>query len=153
MFKEFRCPENTDKVLSVQYFSPDRPKIITGWWKTIKFKQQIEFQSFKIIQDFKKLYMQRFLNCLVNCHRISTYTWYEPRHDKTNKVTVRPVKTQISLGIRSVWSVFAVRMKKAWVLSFPCLGWSESSLGAQSLCWFCHVAAHIVIRGRSLFIS
>ena len=43
----------------------------------------------------------------------------EPRHDKTNKVTVRPAKTQISLGIRPVWS--------------------ESSLDAQSLCWFCHV--------------
>ena len=30
--------------------------------------------------------------------------WYEPRHDKTNKMSVRPVKTQISLGIRPVWS-------------------------------------------------
>ena len=29
---------------------------------------------------------------------------YELRHDKTNKVSVRPAKTQISLGIRSVWS-------------------------------------------------
>ena len=29
---------------------------------------------------------------------------YEPRHDKTNKVTVRPAKTQISLGIHPVWS-------------------------------------------------
>ena len=28
----------------------------------------------------------------------------EPRHDKTNKVTVRPTKTQISLGIRPVLS-------------------------------------------------
>ena len=27
---------------------------------------------------------------------------YEPRHDKTNKIVVRPVKTQISLGIRPV---------------------------------------------------
>ena len=27
-----------------------------------------------------------------------------PRHDKTNKVTVRPAMTQISLGIRPVWS-------------------------------------------------
>ena len=27
---------------------------------------------------------------------------YEPRHDKTNIVTVRPAKTQISLGIRPV---------------------------------------------------
>ena len=47
-------------------------------------------------------------------------------------------------------------MKKAWVLSYPlsaqrrlirlggCPGWYESSLGAQSLCWFCHVAAHII---------
>ena len=28
----------------------------------------------------------------------------EPRHDKTNKMTVRPAKTQISLGIHPVWS-------------------------------------------------
>ena len=27
MFKEFQCPENMDKVLSVHYFSPDQPKI------------------------------------------------------------------------------------------------------------------------------
>ena len=50
----------------------------------------------------------------------------EPRHNKTNKVSVRPAKTQISLGIGPGWS-----------------GWSESSLGAHSLCWFCHVAAHL----------
>ena len=37
----------------------------------------------------------------------------EMRHDKTIKVTVRPAKTQISLDI------FAVRMKKAWVRSYP----------------------------------
>ena len=43
----------------------------------------------------------------------------EPQHDKTNKMSVRPGKTQISLGIRPDWSVFAVRMKKAWVLSYP----------------------------------
>ena len=28
----------------------------------------------------------------------------EPRHDKTNKVSVCPAKSQISLGIRPVWS-------------------------------------------------
>ena len=27
---------------------------------------------------------------------------YEPRHDKTNKMAVRPAKIQISLGIRPV---------------------------------------------------
>ena len=43
----------------------------------------------------------------------------EPRHDKTNKMSVRPMKTQISLCICPDWSVFAVSMKKAWVLSCP----------------------------------
>ena len=33
----------------------------------------------------------------------------EPRHDKTNKMAVRPAKTQISLDIRPVWSVLIVR--------------------------------------------
>ena len=28
----------------------------------------------------------------------------EPPHDKTNKITMRPAKTQISLGIRPAWS-------------------------------------------------
>ena len=36
---------------------------------------------------------------------------YEPRHDKTNKVSVHPAKTQISLGIRPVWSEFSL---SAW---------------------------------------
>ena len=35
----------------------------------------------------------------------------EPRHDKTNNVTVRPAKTQISLGIRPVWSASSL---SAW---------------------------------------
>ena len=29
---------------------------------------------------------------------------YKPRHDKTNKITVRQAKTKLSLGIRPVWS-------------------------------------------------
>ena len=42
----------------------------------------------------------------------------EPPHDKTNNLAVCPAKTLISLGIRPVWSVFSVHMKKAWVLSY-----------------------------------
>ena len=38
---------------------------------------------------------------------------------KATKWHVRPAKTQISLGIHPVWSVFAVRMNKAWFLSYP----------------------------------
>ena len=36
------------------------------------------------------------------CHVRNTQN--EPPHDKTNKMTVRPAKTQTSLGIRPVWS-------------------------------------------------
>ena len=55
----------------------------------------------------------------------------------------------------SLIRVFAVRMEKPWVFSYPlstqrrlirlggCPGWSESSLGARSFCWFCHIAAQI----------
>ena len=35
-------------------------------------------------------------------------TQYELPRDKTNNVAVCPAKTQISLGIRPVWSVFTV---------------------------------------------
>ena len=79
---------------------------------------------------------------------------YEPRHDKTNKMRARPAKTQISLGIRPVWSESSLGAQ--WVAKNPsflhadsenshqtgrCPGWSVSSLGAHSFCWFCHVAA------------
>ena len=55
----------------------------------------------------------------------------------------------------SLIRIFAVRMKKAWVLATHwvqaktlirlggCPGWSKSSLGAQSLCWFSHEVAHL----------
>ena len=56
----------------------------------------------------------------------------------------------------SLIRVFAVCMKKAWVLSYPlsgqwrlirlgaCPSWSESLLDAQSFCWFCHEVAQMV---------
>ena len=41
----------------------------------------------------------------------------EPPHDKTNKMTVRPAKTQISLGIRPVWSESSLCVQ--WVAKDP----------------------------------
>ena len=41
----------------------------------------------------------------------------EPPHDKTSKVTVRPVKTQISLGIRLVWAESSLCTQ--WVANDP----------------------------------
>ena len=48
---------------------------------------------------------------------VSQAGWYEPRHDKTNKMTVRPEKNQISLGIRPVWSESSLCAK--WVAKDP----------------------------------
>ena len=75
-------------------------------------------------------------------HPLTNIVW-----EGYNKMASAPAKTQISLGIHllSLIRVFAVCMKKAWVLSYPmstqwrlirqgeggCPGWSESSLGAQ----------------------
>ena len=79
---------------------------------------------------------------------------------KPTKWHVCPAKTLDQPGhppslIRILIRVFTVRMKKAWLLSYPQSPqrrlWSdwadaqadESSLGAQSFCWFCHDAAHL----------
>ena len=43
-----------------------------------------------------------FVKALLVVVRLATV--FEPPHDKTNKITLRPAKTQISLGIRPVWS-------------------------------------------------
>ena len=76
---------------------------------------------------------------------------------KPTKWHVRPAKTQISLGIRPVWSESSL---SAWIKlgtlathwahsedsdqTGGCPAWSESSLGAQSFCWFCHEAANVL---------
>ena len=38
-----------------------------------------------------------------------------------------------------------MRTVKTLIRLGGCPGWSESSLGAHSFCWFCHVAAHMVL--------
>ena len=38
-----------------------------------------------------------------------------------------------------------MRTAKILIRLGGCPGWSESSLGAHSFCWFCHVAAQIIV--------
>ena len=74
----------------------------------------------------------------------------------SRKMSARPAKTQISLGIRPLWSESSLSARRNlgslathWAHSedsdqtgrMPV--WSESSLGAHSFCWFCHVVAHL----------
>ena len=85
---------------------------------------------------------------------------------KPTKWPVCPVKTQISLVIRPVWSESSLCTQ--WVAKDPnvssCVqqrlirlggwpGWSEPLLGAQhrSFCWFCHAAAHFITSTYKLF--
>ena len=64
---------------------------------------------------------------------------YEPPHDKTNKMTVRPAKTQISLGIRPIWSEsslcaqWLLRTQAFFMRSAKTLIRSESSLGVHAI--------------------
>ena len=82
----------------------------------------------------------------------------EPAHDKTDKIALRPAKTKISLDTRPVWSVFAVIMKKAWVLSYPLIAhrrlWSDWADAQADLrlrrahmlfCRMCHALAQILL--------
>ena len=71
----------------------------------------------------------------LNFNSESTAIW-AASWQKTTKWQVCPAKTQISLGTRPVWSVFAVRMMKPWVLSYP--------LSAQRRLWSDWAHSHFV---------
>ena len=51
------------------------------------------FLGVRIFRSFKVLFI------VLPNHYTVVWVLYEPRHDKTNKMAVRPAKTQISLGI------------------------------------------------------
>ena len=80
---------------------------------------------------------------------------FEPRHDKTNKMSVRPAKTQISLGICPVSSESLLCAQ--WVAKDPSFFHADSEDSDQTgrmprliclcwahmpFCWFCRDGAH-----------
>ena len=63
--------------------------------------------------------------------------YYESRHEKTNKISMRPAKTQDQpRHPPSLIRVLAVRVKKPWVLSYP--------LSAQRIRWSGWAHTHFV---------
>ena len=59
------------------------------------------------VSEFKILSCAMFFISGLPFHHIARITFgtlYDQRHDKTNKMSVRPAKPRISLGIRPVWS-------------------------------------------------
>ena len=90
-------------------------------------------------------------------YALSDSTSYEPRHDKTNEMSVCPAKTQISLGIRPVWSESSLCAQ--WVAKDPRFLHADSEDSDQTgrmprLIWIfagrtlillgCHVGAHMI---------
>ena len=60
------------------------------WWYCVNFAlQQFDFYWIKRCNILQYVY---------------AFCYYEPPRDKTTKMTMRPAKTQISLGVRPVWS-------------------------------------------------
>ena len=89
----------------------------------------------------------------------------EPPHDKTNKMACAPSEDSDHPGHPPrLIRVFAVRMKKAWVLSYPLSAqrrhWSDW-VDAQAdlslrwahipFCWFCHAAARLTLACRAFY--
>ena len=73
----------------------------------------------------------------------------EPRYDKTNKMSLR---TASALSDQSLRCPHEERLSpllpieltvKTLIRLNGCPGWSESSLGLYSFCWFCHIVAHL----------
>ena len=54
----------------------------------------------------------------------------EPRHDKTSKMSVRTAKTQLSLGIRPVWSESSLCAQ--WVAKDPSFLYADSKDSDQT---------------------
>ena len=85
----------------------------------------------------------------------------EPPQDKTNKMACAPSEDSDQPGHPpSLIRVFAVHMKKAWVLSYPLSAqqsdWADALADPNlrwahmPLCWFCHEAAQMMFGSRYL---
>ena len=88
------------------------------------------------------------------------WTITEPPHDKTNEMARAPSESSGQPGHPpSLIRVFAVRMKKVLVLSYPLSAqqrlwydWADAQaeLSLQwahmQFCWFCHEAAQLIFR-------
>ena len=113
-----------------------------------------------------KYFMLTYLSILaaewrVACYRlVQSHIW---NHNKMSRDMTKPTKCLCpQRRLRSAWAsaqsdhslrcpheeclgtwLPIERTAKTLIRLGGCPGWSESSLGTQSLCWFCHVAAQM----------
>ena len=96
-------------------------------------------------------------SCIALCFYAIIAIKYEPHRDKTNKMACAPSEdSDQPWHPPSLIRVFAVRLKKARILSYPLSAqrrlWSDWADAQADLslrwahmpfCWFCHDAAHM----------
>ena len=110
----------------------------------------------------RELISSRKISCSLSEHRENWATsWQNQQNCKTNKIACAPSKdSDQPAHLPSLIRVFAVRMKKPWVLSYPmsaqqrlwsdwadpqadlCLRWAH-----RSFCCFCPQVAHVMRKG------
>ena len=94
-------------------------------------------------------------NCSIRNNTVTGCIIFEPQQDKTNKMTCAPSEDIYQpRHPPSLIRVFAVRMKKHWVLSYQLSAlrrlWSDAQAGLnrrwahRSFCWFCHEGANLL---------
>ena len=80
------------------------PILKIDMFSTQKSAMTLLFNDFDFSPNLQGLF-RWFVNLLLsnlNFHQLKMKSKYEPLYDKANKMTVRPAKIQISLGIRQV---------------------------------------------------
>ena len=94
------------------------------------------------------------LDLVCSCHKAAVKPvcacWFELPHDKTNKMTVCPAKTQISLGTCPVWSESSMSAWRnigssatQWAHCEDWSDWADAQADLslcwahRSFCWFC----------------
>ena len=111
--------------------------------------------------SFYLYYRNGFLAVL--CRDSSVVKLYDIRHSMTGTDELEPVI--IERNVQRKLSYFMRELLLKWAVTWQiqqnectpsedsdqpglwldgCPGWSESSLGVHSLCWFCHVAAQLL---------
>ena len=69
----------------------------------LKYQVQVFIKHYIVVEKQNKcISFNSKTNGTYALMEIKSHSIIEPHHDETNKITVRPAKTQISLGIRPV---------------------------------------------------
>ena len=138
-------------MLLYMYIAPKQGQ--TTPWGQMLMTTENPYPFANLLQVYKNWFEVQFY---IHFFHVSPY---EPPHDKTNKMACAPSEDSDQPGHPpGIIRVFAVSMKKAWVLSYPLTAqrrlWSDctDTQADQSIrwahmpfCWFCHKAAQLYI--------